>query len=118
MVKSLLQLLVGKPKHFFQRALIREPWLERALLEFDNSWSKLPAISLKALFCNFDYEEVKLTVLPQGAWSSPIADVIVLAKIALCHSVKQVLEVGSFRGYTTAVLAANTPPDACIVAFD
>ena len=41
-----------------------------------------------------------------------------LAKIAKCLRPKRVLEIGSFRGFTTKLLAEHTGPDARIVAFD
>ena len=59
-----------------------------------------------------------LTELPYGPWSSPVADIVMLAKIALCLRPRRVLEVGSYRGYTAKLLAAHTSPDARSVAFD
>jgi predicted O-methyltransferase YrrM len=41
-----------------------------------------------------------------------------LAKIALCLRPRFVLEVGSYRGYTTRLLAEHTPPETVIVALD
>jgi len=66
----------------------------------------------------FDEAPVVLRELPAGSWSSPIADVVMLAKLAICLKPKRVLEVGSFRGYTAKNLAEHTPPETRILAFD
>ena len=79
---------------------------------------KLPVINLQVLFDDFDRHVVTLTELPTGPWSSPIADVVMLAKIALCLRPRRILEIGSFRGHTAKILAEHTPPDTRIVAFD
>jgi predicted O-methyltransferase YrrM len=70
------------------------------------------------LFEGFGRHPVTLTELPSGPWSSPVADVVTLAKIAVSVKPRRVLEVGSYRGYTTRLLAEHTAPDARIVAFD
>jgi predicted O-methyltransferase YrrM len=41
-----------------------------------------------------------------------------LAKMTLCTRPRRVLEVGSYRGYTTRLLAEHTAPTTTIVAFD
>ncbi len=79
---------------------------------------KLPVVNPKEEFPGFLDVEVKLTKLPTGSWSSPITDVVVLAKIAKSLNAKNVLEIGCFRGYTTRVLAENTSDEAIINAFD
>lgn len=94
------------------------PRVEEALSALDKGRLKLPVIDLRALFEDFDGVPVTLRELPSGPWSSPIADVVMLAKIALCLKPKRVLEVGCFRGYTTRILAEHTPDATCIVAFD
>jgi protein-L-isoaspartate O-methyltransferase len=94
------------------------PRLEAILSAIDRDRLTLPIVNARLLFDDFDRHPVTLTVLPAGAWSSPIVDVVTLVKIALCLKPKRVLEVGSYRGYTTKLLAEHTPPDAKIVAFD
>jgi predicted O-methyltransferase YrrM len=101
-----------------RRALYTRPSVEEALSALDQGRLKLPVINLRALFAEFDNVPVTLRELPSGPWSSPIADVVMLAKIALCVKPKRVLEVGSFRGYTTMVLAEHTPEETRVVAFD
>lgn len=99
-------------------ALYTRPRIEAALSALDKNRLRLPLVNPRILFHNFDESPVMLRELPSGPWSSPIADVVLLAKIALCVRPMRVLEVGSFRGYTTKILAEHTPAQACIVAFD
>jgi predicted O-methyltransferase YrrM len=98
--------------------LYRRPTLEAAFSALDKSRLRLPAVNPRALFDDFDLKPVTLTELPAGPWSSPIADVVMLAKIVTCLMPKRLLEVGSYRGYTTKILAAHVAEDARIVAFD
>lgn len=98
--------------------LSTRPRIEAALSALDKGRLKLPVINLAALFEDFSTQPITLRDLPTGPWSSPVADVVMLAKIAMCHRPKRILEIGSFRGYTAKLLAEHTPPDAKIVAFD
>src|SRR5690606_21451877 len=94
------------------------PRLEAAVSAIDSRRLRLPCLSLSALYDEFDSLPVVLTELPGGAWSSPVADTVMLAKLAWCLKPLRVLEVGSFRGHTAKVLAQHTPQEARIVAFD
>ncbi len=94
------------------------PRLEAILSAMDRHRLKLPVVNVRLLFEDFDEHPVTLTVLPTGAWSSPIGDVVALMKIALCMKPRRVLEIGRYRGYTTRLLAEHTPADTKIVAFD
>lgn len=98
--------------------LYTRPRLEQVFSALDKTRLKLPEISLRVLFDDFDQHRVTLQELPLGPWSSPIADVVILAKIALCRKPHRVLEVGSYRGHTTKVLAEHLSANASIVAFD
>ncbi len=100
------------------KLLSYRPSVEAALSAIDKKRLKLPALDAVVLFDRFDQHTVTLNELPSGPWSSPLADVVMLAKIALCTAPRKILEVGSYRGYTTKLLAAHTPGDAHIVAFD
>jgi predicted O-methyltransferase YrrM len=103
---------------FFSRWMFVRPRLEAAMSELDRDRLKLPIVNPRVMFEGFDEHAVVLRQLPAGPWSSPVADIVTLAKIALCLKPLRVLEVGSYRGYTTRLLAEHTP-DACrIVAFD
>jgi predicted O-methyltransferase YrrM len=100
------------------RVLYFRPRIEAALSALDKGRLRLPAVNLAALFDDFAAQPVTLRELPTGPWASPIADVVMLAKIAKCLRPGKVLEIGSFRGYTARILAENTGPDTQIVAFD
>jgi predicted O-methyltransferase YrrM len=100
------------------KLLYHRPRLEAALSELDKGRLKLPIVNPRLLFDDFDRQPVTLTELPSGPWASPIADVVTLAKIAMCLRPMRVLEVGSYRGYTTRLLAQHTPEGSVIVAFD
>jgi SAM-dependent methyltransferase len=102
----------------FSRWIGYRPRLEAAISELDRDRLKLPIVNPRLLFEGFDARPVVLTQLPAGPWSSPLADVVTLAKIALCVAPQRVLEVGSYRGYTTRLLAEHTPGSCRIVAFD
>lgn len=94
------------------------PFADRTLCHFLKQRLTLPEISLQALFEDFDTQPVTLHQLPDGAWSTPLADVVMLLKIAVCAKPKKLLEVGSFRGYTALFLAQHVSPDAKIVTVD
>jgi predicted O-methyltransferase YrrM len=100
------------------KILYKRPRLEAALSALDRGRLKLPTVNPRGLFDGFDQLPVTLTALPSGPWSSPLADVVTLVKIALSIKPRRVLEVGSYRGYTTKLLAEHTPPEAVVVAFD
>lgn len=98
--------------------LATRPRLENAMLQLDKSWAKLPMISLRVLYDDFDTKRVSLDVLPTGPWSSPICDVVMIAKLVACHRPRRILEVGSFRGYTTRIIAEHAPEGSQVVAVD
>jgi len=100
------------------KILYKRPRLEAALSALDRGRLKLPVVNPRGLFDGFDRHPVTLTALPSGPWSSPLADVVTLVKIALSIKPHRVLEVGSYRGFTTKLLAEHTPADAAVVAFD
>ena len=100
------------------RVLYRRPRVEAALSALDKRRLRLPVVNLAALFDDFSTQPVTVHELPAGQWSSPLADAVMLAKIAKCLRPMRALEIGSFRGYTTKLLAEHTDPDTQIVAFD
>ena len=100
------------------RWLYVRPRIEAALSELDRDRLKLPIVNPRVMFAGFDDNPVTLRQLPAGPWSSPVADIVTLAKIALSVAPRRVLEVGSYRGYTTRLLAEHTPATSRIVAFD
>ena len=75
-------------------------------------------LSLADLFPDFDERMVSIGQLPRGGWSTPLADVVMLLKIALCSEPKRLIEIGSYRGYTALFLAQHVSPDSRIVTID
>ena len=75
-------------------------------------------LSLADFFPDFDERIVSIGQLPRGSWSTPLADVVMLLKIAVCTEPKRVVEIGSYRGYTALFLAQHISPDARIVSID
>jgi Methyltransferase domain len=75
-------------------------------------------LSLADLFPDFDERIVSIGQIPRGSWSTPLADMVMLLKIALCTNPKRLMELGSYRGYTALFLAQHLSPDATIVTID
>jgi hypothetical protein len=94
------------------------PFADLTLCHFLKQRLVLPDISLQRLFENFDEHPITLHQFPQGAWSTPLADIAMLLKLAVCSKPKRLMEVGSFRGYTSLFLAQHTSSDARIVTVD
>jgi predicted O-methyltransferase YrrM len=75
-------------------------------------------LSLADLFPDFDQRIVSIAQLPHGSWSTPLVDVVMLLKIAVCAEPKRLLEIGSYHGYTALFLAQHVSPEARIVTID
>jgi predicted O-methyltransferase YrrM len=95
-----------------------QPFADRTLCHFLQRRLTLPTLSLADLFPDFDKRIVSLGQLPRGSWSTPLADVVILLKIAVCTEPRRLLEIGSYRGYTALFLAQHISPDARIVTID
>ena len=78
----------------------------------------LPRLNLDTLIPRYADASITLGRLPRGSWASPVVDVVVLSKLANAIGARRVLELGSFRGYTTLALAQNIPEDGRVVAVD
>jgi hypothetical protein len=94
------------------------PFADRTLCHFLKQRLALPELLLPELFEDFKEQPVTLYQLPCGAWSTPLADILMLLKVAVCTKPKKLLEVGSFRGYTALLLAQHVSSDAKIVTVD
>ena len=94
------------------------PFADRTLCHFLRRRLTLPMLSLADLFPNFDERIVSIGQVPQGSWSTPLSDLVMLLKIAVCTEPKRVMEIGSYRGYTALFLAQHISPDAKIVTMD
>ena len=75
-------------------------------------------LSLPDLFPDFDERIVSIGQVSRGSWSTPLADLVMLLKLAVCTEPKRLMEIGSYRGYTALFLAQHISPDAKIVAMD
>ena len=100
-------------KFFYYR-----PRLEAAVSQLDNNRLRLPLLSLDRLFPESGSTPIVLHELPQGPWSTPLIDVAVLLKIAVCAKPRTVMEIGSYRGYTALALARQLDPACRIVTVD
>jgi predicted O-methyltransferase YrrM len=102
----------------FTRFLQTRPRLDLALSALDKKRLRLPVLSLADYFPDFSEVPVSFYEVPAGSWSSPVADVLMLAKVVGCTKPRKLLEVGSFRGYTALTLARHMPADASLVTVD
>jgi len=94
------------------------PILESVCQQFGHNRLHLREVCLEKVFPGFDKTPVTISLLPRGSWSTPIMDQIVLAKLVRLLQPRSVLEVGSFCGYTTRLLAENASPTTEIHALD
>src|ERR1700730_4454094 len=104
--------------NWFRSFFRRRPFVDRTLCHFLRRRLTLPMLSLADLFPDFDERIVSIGQIPRGSWSTPLADILMLLKIAACTEPKRLMEIGSFRGYTALFLAQHILPDAKIVTID
>lgn len=78
----------------------------------------LPECDATDVIPGFSETEVHIRQCPLGAWSTPLVDVFVVLKAALGFRSRRILEMGSYRGDTTRLLAENTGGDVNICAVD
>ena len=94
------------------------PFADRTLCHFLRRRLSLPALSLADLFDDFDRQVVCIRQVPRGGWSTHLADLVMLLKLAICARPRRLMEIGSFRGYTALSLAEHTDDEARIVTVD
>jgi hypothetical protein len=104
--------------HWSRPLFLRWPLADRTLCHFLGQRLDLPMLSLADLFPDFTERRVSIGQIPRGSWSTPLADIVMLLKIAVCTGPKRLMEIGSFRGYTALSLAQHVAPDAKIVTVD
>ena len=102
----------------FKKFFYYRPFADRTLCHFLKQRMNLPDLHLQNLFEDFDQRSIMFHQLPQGGWSTPLADVAMLLKLAACTKPQRLMEVGSFRGYTALCLAQHTSLEAQIVTVD
>lgn len=96
----------------------RHPFADHILCHFLSRRLTLPALCLSDFFPGFDQRIVRIAQVPRGSWSTPLADLVMLVKIALCGDPRRLLELGSYRGETALQLAQHISPEAQIVTID
>ncbi len=104
--------------HWLRSLFVSRPFADRTLCHFLRRRLTLPMLLLADLFPDLDKWTVRINQIPRGSWSTPLADVVMLLKIALCAGPKRLMEIGSFRGHTALLLAQHVSPDAKIVTID
>jgi hypothetical protein len=123
--------LIGRAGGAMQRRIGRTVFdlvgrRSRRLLEIDHALClfvhanrlRLPLVDVTGLFDCTEDVQIRLSRLPRGRWSSPIADVVALCELATRAKPRRVLEVGSFRGYTAHGIASHLEPDSSLVTVD
>ena len=92
--------------------------LENICQHYGHRRLHLPEFSVEELFPGLNETPITVSSMPRGSWSTPITDQVMIAKLARLLRPKNILEVGSFRGYTARLLAENTASDCIIHALD
>jgi hypothetical protein len=92
--------------------------LENICQHYGHKRLLLPEFAIEELFPGIDETAITMSNVPRGSWSAPITDQAMLAKLARLLQPANLLEIGSFRGYTARLLAENTPADCVVHALD
>ncbi len=79
---------------------------------------RLPAKPLGELFRGAEDQVVLLKDVPQGTWSTPFADGVTIGKLIRHREPKNVLEIGTYLGFTTSIMALNAPGSTDITSVD
>jgi hypothetical protein len=96
----------------------RKPRVDQFLAGFLKYRKYLPECDAIDIIPNFPGVEVRFQQAPIGTWSTPLVDVFVVIKAALGFQNKRILELGSYRGDTSRLLAENTADDVTICTVD
>ena len=101
------------------RMVFRRPLDEEALCGLlKRRRMRLPRLALNAWFPEADDVPVCISALPKGGWSSPVVDLVFLAKLVRLLKPHRMLELGSYRGYVARAIAEQMEADATLVALD
>ncbi len=102
----------------FGAKLKRDPSFEyAACLMLKPRRLSLQRVELEDLF-EQPVPAVSIERLPRGSWSSPVVDMVAMARIVAAAQPRRALELGSFRGYTAAAIAAHLPSAGQLVTVD
>lgn len=115
--ESVLGALSGVVGVMLRRKLHRDVWFEHAMcLALRPRRLSLPVVELADLVGTVP--PVSIDKMPRGSWSSPVADLVAMARIVAATRPAHAMEIGSFRGYTAAAMAAHLPPGGRLVTVD
>lgn len=78
----------------------------------------LPVIDIHELHADADAAVVTVRALPAGPWATPLADAVHLLKLVKLRNPRTVLELGCYKGHTTAAIADHLPASARLVTVD
>lgn len=99
--------------------------LAHGLLSYAPQYSNAPSDQLEAIATMtanlpwqswFDHKQIKHALKPQLS-SSPFQGQLLKFLVKLCHA-NQVLELGSFTGYSTLAIAEALPDQGRVIAYD
>lgn len=99
--------LTGKHRHF-----------DCFLTSFLKYREFLPIVPGEKVIPQFLTSLVRFTTPPIGPWATPAGDTLAVIKAAVGYESKRILEIGSYKGTTTKLMAENTGPDTRIFTLD
>lgn len=77
----------------------------------------LPSVELADLF-DAPIPPITIEDLPQGRWSSPVADMVAMCRLVAAVQPRHALELGSFRGFTAVAMARHLGDGGRLVTVD
>jgi hypothetical protein len=100
-----------------RRKILRDFWFEYALcLMLQPKRLSLPVVELEDIAGPIP--GIRIERMPRGLWSSPVVDLITMARVTAAIKPRRALELGSFRGYTAAAIAEHLPQEGLLVTVD
>lgn len=104
-------------KILLRSKLQRDIWFEYALcLILQPRRLSLPVAELEDVVGTVP--PVRIGQIPRGSWSSPVVDLVTMARLVAAAQPRRALELGSFRGYTSAAMAEHLPEGGTLVTVD
>src|SRR5207247_672202 len=101
------------------RFVTRNIWDEYALcLLLKRRRMRLPTLALNAWFPEADDVPVWISVLPRGAWTSSVVNIVYLLKLVRLLEPRRALEIASYRGCVARAIAEHMPAQGTLVTVD